>query len=174
METATIQIQGHDFVVPYRYSEGHMLKANEAKALNQTLHENLRNNFAPTIKAKMKEVFGESPGEEAKLEDHHLGELQAQLDDIAEKYEFNVRAAGGAVPRDPIAAEAFKMALASIKETIRQNGNSVKDWEASELAEAARKAIEKYPEFTEAATEIVARRQTLAAKTLGMLPDKAA
>lgn len=174
METATIQIQGHDFVVPYRYSEGHMLKANEAKALNQTLHENFRNNFAPTVKAKMKEIFGDNPPEDAKLEEHHLAELQASLDDVAEKYEFNVRTGGGAVPRDPVAAEAFKMALAAIKDSIRHNGGSVKEYDSDKIAEAARKLVAEDPDYTNAAEEIVARRQVLAAKTLGMLPDKAA
>jgi hypothetical protein len=45
-----ITISGHSFNVPVRYEEGHELTAGEASALNQTYHENLRNNFAKKVK----------------------------------------------------------------------------------------------------------------------------
>ena len=47
-----IIIQGVTFNVPTPYAEGHVLATNEASALNQLLHENLRNNFASKVKAK--------------------------------------------------------------------------------------------------------------------------
>lgn len=172
-DTTTITIQGYDFTVPMRYAEGHMLKANEAKALNQTFHENLRNNFASAVKAKVKEVWGDPAPESAILEDHMVGELQSALDDLADKYEFAVRSGGGAVPRDPIAAEAFKIALTAIKDSIRANGGSPKDYDSDALADAARKLVEDDPEYLEAAGQIVARRQALAAKAIN-IPSKAA
>ena len=160
---ATITIQGHEFSAPYRYAAGHILKENEAKALNQTFHENLRNNFASTVKAKVKEVFGEDPAEGVRLEENHIAELQALFDDIAEKYEFAVRS-GTSVPRDPIQAEAVKTALAAIKESIRANGGNLKEYENEALAEAARKLVSDDPEYLEAARQTIERRQALAAK----------
>ena len=45
-----ITIQGQVFRVPLRYKAGDVLKENEAGALNQTYHENLRNNFASKVR----------------------------------------------------------------------------------------------------------------------------
>ena len=44
--TDEITIAGQVFSVPVRYAAGHVLTEGEASALNQTYHENLRNNFA--------------------------------------------------------------------------------------------------------------------------------
>src|SRR6266446_4903096 len=48
MEQITIAAQ--TFNVPLRYEEGHELSAGEASALNQTYHENIRNNLAKKAK----------------------------------------------------------------------------------------------------------------------------
>src|SRR6476646_11844528 len=73
-----ITIQGQVFRVPLRYAAGHTLTEGEASALNQTLHENLRNNFAKKV----------NEGTEAGVPKETL---QQQLDDYANDYQFGVR-----------------------------------------------------------------------------------
>src|SRR5262245_45849295 len=77
-----ITIQGQTFKVPIRYSAGHQLTDGEAGALNQTFHENLRNNFASKVR----------DGIEAGVP---VETLQQQLDDYATDYQFGVRSGGG-------------------------------------------------------------------------------
>lgn len=169
----TIQIQGFDFEVPVRYAAGHILKENEAKALNQTFWENLRNNFASTIKGALKEIYGEKVPDDAKLDDDKMLELQAQLEDYAEKYEFAVRGSGISTPRDPVMAEAIRIALSAVKESIKAQGGSPKDYEAESLNTVAKQLVADDPEYMEAAQSIIARRQALASKQIN-LPAKAA
>jgi len=49
-----ITIKDELFTVPVPYTAGHVLSENEANALNQTYHENLRNNFAGVVTAAKK------------------------------------------------------------------------------------------------------------------------
>jgi hypothetical protein len=50
MSMEQITIAGQSFNVPIRYEEGHELTSGEASALNQTYHENIRNNLAKKAK----------------------------------------------------------------------------------------------------------------------------
>src|SRR6516225_3234346 len=120
----TLTIQGHTFTAPLRYEEGHELTANEASALNQTFHENLRNNFA-------KKVSDALNGRE-RLDDDELSDLQGQFDTYAEGYEFGVRTGGGAV-RDPVMSEAMRIARDKIFEHLKRKGVKRKDVEASKI-----------------------------------------
>ena len=70
----TITIQKQLFNVPNRYAAGHVLTEGEANALNQTYHENLRNNFAGRVK---------EGGDHATL--------QTELDAYAASYQFGER-----------------------------------------------------------------------------------
>lgn len=170
-EKSTIAIQGYDFEISPRYAAGYILKENEAKALNQTLYENGRNNFASTVKAAVKEVFGETPAEDARLDDSKVAELQAQFDDYMEKYEFNVRTSIS-TPRDPVMAEAVSLALRAIKESIKAQGGNPKDYAAEDLQTAAKNLVARDPEYLATAKDFVSRRQALAAKSIE-LPEPA-
>lgn len=120
MDTTTITIQGKDFSVPMRYPEGHELTAGEASALNQTYHENIRNNLA----GKMKK------GEDI---------TQETVDAYAEAYQFGVRAAGGgAGSRDPVKSEAMRIATAKIREALKAKNQKA---EATQIREAAERLI---------------------------------
>ena len=63
-ESNTITIQGESFSVDMPYSEGHVCTSTQAGALNQTRAENLRNNFASSVKkaAAAADEAGEDPG----------------------------------------------------------------------------------------------------------------
>ena len=152
-----ITIAGHVFNVPTRYEEGHELTANEAAALNQTFHENLRNNFA-------KKVEDKKDGMERIEDDDVLTDLQSQLDEYAEQYEFGAPGARGA--RDPILSEAMKLAKDKIWEALRARGKKRKDVEASAVTELAKKYLAKHPETMQLARQRVAEAQAAASGDL--------
>lgn len=153
-----ITIQGLEFTVPVRYSEGHTLTEGEASALNQVFHENLRNNFAARIK-KLKEANGEAIDVEA---------LQSDLNAYAEAYQFGVRTAGG--PRtvaDPVKREAIALAKVAIKAALAKKGKSLKDAGGNEwLAKAAEEAVATRPVFMEQAKARLDQLKDLAADAL--------
>lgn len=103
----TITIQEKQFKVPYRYKEGDVLKANEASALNQTFHENLRNNFASKVRE----------GVEAGVSDEVL---QQQLDDYANDYSFGTRTGTGGFRGDPVRTAAMGYAREVIRAKARE------------------------------------------------------
>lgn len=148
-----ITISGHSFNVPVRYEEGHEMTAGEASALNQTYHENLRNNFAKKVKDA-----GESPD---------LGALQIELDKYAEDYQFGIRTAGAGVSRDPVASEAMRIAKKQVGELIRKSGKKVSDYEADAIVGAAKALIAKDSTIMDMARARVAEQQSLASEDLG-------
>lgn len=111
---AEITIQGATFQAPEPFEEGHQLNENEAAALNQLLHENLRNNFA----SKVKDALGEVQG---KVDDLDMTALQSEFDKYAEGYEFGVRRTGVRVPKDPVQHEAVKIAGALVRKALAKN-----------------------------------------------------
>lgn len=164
MSTDTITIQGFDFTVPDRYSEGHILTENEAAALNQTYHENLRNNFASKVRAAKEAAGGNDPDLEA---------LQSALDAYAEAYVFGKRVAGAPrAPADPVGKEAFSIARDAVKAAIRKKGLNPTSYTAAQIAELAQGALEKNKErFMAAARERIAEREALASSDLDGLDD---
>lgn len=154
-----ITIAGHPFNVPVRYEEGHELTAGEASALNQTYHENLRNNFAKKVKEA---TDGGSPD---------LAALQAELDAYANEYQFGVRTGGGGAVRDPVMSEAMRIAKKQIGDLIRAKGGKVNDYEPAAITNAA-KALLARPEGEQimaVARARVEEQKTLAASGLGDL-----
>jgi hypothetical protein len=150
-----ITIAGHVFNVPVRYNDGDEINANEAAALNQTYHENLRNNFAKRV-------------DEGTKNGKSLDQLQSELDEYAAAYQFGVRTGGGVV-RDPVMSEAMSIAKTKIREHLKKKGRKLKDILPSALTEAARKLIEKSPEILELAKQRVAEAQAAAAEDLDSL-----
>lgn len=155
-----ITISGHSFNVPLRYEEGHELTAGEASALNQTYHENLRNNFAK----KVKDASGNGATPD-------LAALQAELDKYAVDYSFGVRAGGGGVTRDPVMSEAMRIAKKQIGDLIRAKGGKVTNYEPAAINNAA-KALLARPEgaqILEVAKARVEEQKSLASSNLGDL-----
>ncbi len=155
--TEQITIAGKTFSVPVRYEEGHELTAGEASALNQTYHENIRNNLAK----KVKEHEDGGTFDQATM--------QATVDAYAADYQFGIRAAGVGVTRDPVMAEAMRIAKKQIAELLKKNGKSAKDYEVEALNTAAKNLIAKQPEIMDLAKQRVAEQQALAGADLGDL-----
>jgi hypothetical protein len=142
-----ITIAGHSFNVPMRYEEGHELTAGEASALNQTYHENIRNNLAKKAK-------------EGAL-------TQEEVDSYAQSYQFGIRAAGTGVTRDPVQSEAMRIAKKQVGDLLRKSGKKVSDYEVEAINDAARKLIAKDPAILDLARQRVAEQQSLASADLG-------
>lgn len=143
-----ITIAGHSFNVPVRYQEGHELTSGEASALNQTYHENIRNNLAKRAK-------------EGTL-------TQEDVDAYAADYQFGVRAAGtGGATRDPVMSEAMRIAKKQLGEMLKKAGKKIGDYEVSAINSAAKALLDKSPEILDIARQRVAEQQSLAQADLG-------
>lgn len=158
MSTEQITIAGEVFSAPVRYSEGHELTAGEASALNQTYHENLRNNFAKKVKeAKEAGSFDQA-------------HFQSEFDGYAAEYQFGVRTGGGGgATRDPVMAEAMRIAKSNLTMLLKQNGEKISDYEASTITEAVKSLIETDPAILELAKTRLEEQRTIASKSHGNL-----
>lgn len=128
-----ITIQGQTFKVPIRYSAGHTLTEGEAGALNQTYHENLRNNFANKVRDGVEAGTG-------------LDVLQQQLDDYANDYQFGVRTGGGGFRGDPVMTLAMNIAREMVRQAIKSKGLDQEEWPASRVTQAAKALIDSQGE----------------------------
>lgn len=140
-----ITIAGAVFSVPNPYESGHQITAGEADALNQVLHENIRNNLAK------------------KAKDGTL--TQAEVDAYADHYEFGVRTGGGAT-RDPVRSRAMDIARDKVKAGLAKAGKKVSEFSAKQITEAAAKALEGHPEWSELARQQYEAERDLAETTL--------
>lgn len=111
MSTQEILIQKKTFSAPAPFAEGHVLTANEAEVLNQTLAENLRNNFAARMRAAAEQ------GQELTQDD---------FDAYATSYKFGQRVARAST-KDPVAAEERKLAGGAVRRQILAKGFKLKD-----------------------------------------------
>lgn len=146
-----ITIAGKVFNAPLRYEEGHELSASEALALNQTYHENLRNNFAKRVKGALANGgFDQSA-------------LQAEFDALAQNYQFGVRTSGKRAGRDPVMKEAIDIARGKIKEALKAKGQRAED---AAVTRAAKKLIANNPAIMDLARQRVAQAQAVAASDL--------
>lgn len=154
-----ITIAGQTFSIPRPYTEGHVLLLNEAAALNQVFGENLRNNFASTVKNAVEAGTFDAAA------------LQVALDEYAHSYEFGVRKAreGGSVraPKDPVEAEAMSIAKDKVRAAIKAKGGNPKDYSAAEIQTLAVQVLEKYPQIREVAARNVASAAEIAEIELG-------
>lgn len=128
-----ITIQGQTFRVPIRYAAGHVLTEGEAGALNQTYHENLRNNFAKKV----------SDGVEAGT---GMEIMQQQLDDYANEYQFGVRTGGGGFRGDPVMTLAMSVARDVVRNAIKAKNLDTDEWPASRISQAAKALIDSQGE----------------------------
>lgn len=112
----TLMIAGVTFEAPFKYAEGHVLSEVEAKALNQTRFENLRNNFASTVKASIE-------GKEGAVAQ---ADLPAAFAEYEAAYDFASPSAGGGASRsmDPIEREARNLAVEIVKAKLKEMGRS--------------------------------------------------
>ena len=157
-EATTITIAGDLFTIPQPYSEGHVLSANEASALNQTFAENIRNNMATKAKALKetgaydKEVFA------------------GTVADYADEYEFGVRTGGGRTG-DPIMAEAMDITRELVRKALQRQGKSLKDYSAKQISDAARAQLAKSDDPNTQKIMATARARVEATQGIGVELD---
>ena len=144
----TIVIQGQSFEVNTPYSEGHTLTEVEAKVLNQTRCENIRNNMAKQVKEL--------------VEKNDLAAASAAVKEYDDKYEFSmVRGGGTRRTMDPVERAARSLAREAIKAKLASEGRKLKDVDPEKLEEAIEK-VAAQDEFLKAARKQVAEKQKLA------------
>ena len=160
-KTKEVRIQGVDFVIPQPYTKGHQVTENEANALNQLTAENVRNNFASTVK-KAKEAAAAPGGKPIEL-----SALQGALDEYIKSYEIGIRRAGGGTTANPVAQEAMQIARELVKKQWNKAGNALKDLDGKDLTRMAKELLEKHPQVREHARGIVRQREE-AAEALGI------
>jgi hypothetical protein len=160
VSTKSITIQGLAVEVLQPYVEGAVITAAEAAALNQTRAENIRNNTAKLVKDAQAEL---TEGEV--LSDEAMTALKAAIAAYDASYVFNLGSVGaGRTVRDPIEAEAIRIAKGLVTEAIRKKGHKVKDVAKEKVAELV---------ATVAASDkvIEAAKKSLAARSKASLLD---
>lgn len=96
-----------EFEVPIRYQAGDTINAEEARSLNQTMRENIGNNFRQRVQA----FLLEGKGTEA--------EIREAFDAYANSYEFSAASAGtGKSTMTPLERESRKIATAIVKSLL--------------------------------------------------------
>lgn len=98
---SNIKVSKVNYTIPCPFEEGHVCTANEAKALNQLLKENVRNNFASKIK------------EDAPIPS------QEEFDAYVSNYEFGIRSI---TSTDPVMKEMIKIAEGLVMKAIEKAG----------------------------------------------------
>jgi len=162
MPNKTITIQGVEFNVTQPYAEGHVVTEAEAKALNQTRSENVRNNMAKQVK-DAKAEHGDVLPEDVLTS---LGQAVSEYD---KSYVFTLASVGGGrKSRDPIEIEATKIARAAIMGKLKEQGKKVADVDKDALA-AKIAEIAEMPAVIKAAKKAVADRNNMAADALDNL-----
>lgn len=153
MQTVTINKQ--QFNLPAPYAEGHQVTAGEASALNQLLVENVRNN----ITGKMKKIEEENEKRKAAGQPELPQIGQAEIDAYVAEYKFGVRT-GGSTVRDPIEAEARRIAQSLVNDALKKNGKKIKDVSDEQMEQLITGALEKNPVIRERAKAIVEARSS--------------
>lgn len=147
MSDRKIIIAGGEFTIPQPFETGHVCTEGEARALNQLLAENVRNNMAAKVKAGT-----------------------ATADDVltyAKDYEFSV----ASVPQaklDPVENECRKLARAAIKAELGKQGVKLEQVDEGALAEEILR-VAAMPEIRKVAEGIVNARKKSANIQLGSL-----
>ena len=114
--TKLVTIAGREFTLPQPYVPGHVLTEGEAKALNQVLAENIRNNMATKVKAAVEGT--------AKEGEPTIDSIDAFVSAYAASYEFNATTAGERRVTDPLEVEAISIAREILKGALKANGIS--------------------------------------------------
>jgi hypothetical protein len=141
--TQSITIGGLVFTAPAPYTEGHVLSAVEAKVLNTTLGENLRNNFAKQVKD------AQAAGE---LGDEVLAKLHADFAAYAAGYAFASKRGGGTrTSADPVAKEAFRIAKDVVLRALRAKNIDIKTLPEGKLDGLVKGLLEKDSKYLEEA-----------------------
>lgn len=115
--TRIITIADMEFEIPQPYVPGHALTEGEAKAMNQLLAENIRNNTAAKVKAAKE-------GAPKKEGDPTLETIAAYVSEYAAGYEFTIATPGTARVTDPLELKCMQLARETLKSALKAKGIS--------------------------------------------------
>jgi len=146
----TVVIQGVQFEIIQPFEEGHVCTLAEAKALNQTRSENIRNNSAKSVKEALA----------AENMDEALKEVAKKIAAYDKEYQFTIGGTGAA-KLDPIEREARKIVRAAITAQLREAGRKISEVDKTKLADIIAEQAEK-PEVIKAAKKALADKAKLA------------
>lgn len=157
MADKTVTIAGLEFTLPSPYAEGHPLSAVEAKVLNQTWHENVRNNTAKYVKEAVEKGVAQD-------------EIAANVAKYAGEYTFSTPGTGGTRRvMDPVEREARAIARENLKAVLAQQGRKIKDVDPEKLEAAIEQVLARNPDIQKLAAKRVKERQKVAEVDIGDL-----
>lgn len=164
--TSTITIQGHEVEVSQPYVAGHVITEAEAKALNQTRSENIRNNTA----TKLKKMAKDAECEVDELSDDAVAEWLEQVAEYDSNYVFTLASVGGgrASALDPVTKEARRLARAAITAQLKESGVKVGDVDKEALDALVAETAED-DAFVSQAKANVENRKSVGADALSRL-----
>lgn len=136
--------KGIIFELAPRYTAGDTINLPEANTLNQTLVENLRNNFTPRIQAKLDEIE-KAEGAVRELSEAEKEALRAVFQTYESEYTFQGKR-GSRTPVDPVRREAVKMARETITSALRAKDIAPKDLKEGQMDELIEKYLAAHPE----------------------------
>lgn len=157
----TITIQGYDFEAPAPYAEGHVLSIAEAATLNQTLGENLRNNFAKRVKTEKDKAEGGT------ISGDVLKTLYDEFASYAEEYEFAGKRRSGSTKIDALTREARRIAKGIVMEALRKKDMDPKSLEEGKLDQLISLTIEKRPGILVEAQRRIDAAKSVANEAIG-------
>lgn len=164
----TIKIQGILFPATPRYAEGHPLTAQEALVLNQTLFENLRNNFASHIrKALDAKREGQPEDFTPEFTADELNDLQVKFGEYASAYSFSAPRAPR-TPVDPLQREMRAIAKDRVMAALAKKNISVRALPEGKMDEYITALLAKYPDIQEEAQRRIAARKEIAEDILDL------
>jgi hypothetical protein len=132
-----ITISGAEFTIPQPFAAGHVCSEGDAKALNQTFAEAIRNNLASRVKK------GEAG--------------QADVTEYANAFVFTIASAASAAKLTPVEREARNLARNAIKASLDGQGRKIGDVDKDKL-EAAISTIAQREDIVKQAKKIVEQR----------------
>jgi hypothetical protein len=156
--------------MPVVYAAGHELNHFEASALTQTLHEALRNNFAPRVKKHFQdlEAWDDSVGADGAptrpLAPHEHQALQKEFDAYAEDYcshPFDGMKSRG-FRGDPVEEKSNELMLPFIKDALRRKNIKLSTISKKHMDSLVADALKKNPHVTEHARKLVEAHRTVA------------
>ncbi len=159
-----IKVQGMIFTAPLRFAEGHPLSALEAKALNQTYHENLRNNFAKNVK-KEQEAAKAAGSETLSVE--VMEKLHSEFAAYAEAYSFAERRTSS--PVDPVEKLAYQLAGQAVRAALKKKNFDVKTLAPEKLEKFIEDLLAKDSKYLEEAQRRVSAESSVATDALDEL-----
>lgn len=152
-----MQIKGIEFTTPaLPYKAGHILKENEAAALNQTWLENIRNNQASTVQEEIDKAKAEGRQPNTKA-------LQKSIDEYAASYVF-----GSGRQSDPVETRAMQLARDAVRKHLTKQNKKVKDLPEGELESMAKRLLDTNPKIREIARKHVEDAKKLRESVAGL------